>query len=84
MLALVRSQIDVGDRPLEERQHGTLDPGRVACEREDRPVVRLIGRVIEEADAWRRADRFCHRRDRVGASAFADVRNALDQGHRNC
>ena len=79
MLAAVRAEIDVGDRALEQRQHRPLDAVRVAGEREDRSVVRRVGRVVEQADAAHRADRGGHRRDDLGTPPFADVRNAFDQ-----
>ena len=52
---LWRAQIDVGDRALEQRQHGALDAGGVAREREHRSVVRRVGGVVEQADARPRA-----------------------------
>ena len=53
MFAAVLAQIDGLDRDLEERQDGRLDGGRVAGEREDRPVVRRVGGMVEQAHAWR-------------------------------
>ena len=79
MLALVGAQVDIGDRALEERHDGALDPGGVADQREDGPVVRRVRRVIEETHARHPPDGAGHRGDHVRAASLADVGNALNQ-----
>ncbi len=79
MLAAMRAQIDVGDGALEQRQHGALDAGCVADQREHGSVVRRVRGMVEQADAVDRADRGGHRRDDLGPAALAHVRNAFDQ-----
>ena len=82
MLAVVRAQIEIGDRALDEREHRLLDANGIAGEREHRAVVRGVGGEVEEADARHPPDRVGHGRDDLGPPALADVRDTLDQ-HRN-
>ena len=51
MLALVCSQIDGGDGGCEEREGRRLERRRIPDEREDRTVVRGVGRMVEQPHA---------------------------------
>ena len=55
---------------------GVLD-GR--DERDDGAVVRLIRRDVEHGDAVDGGDRVANGGDDLGAAAFGEVRNALDE-----
>ena len=79
MLAAMRAQVDVGDRALDERHDRLLDARGVADQREHRPVVRRVGRVVEQAHALHAADGVGHRGDDLGPPSFAHVGNAFDQ-----
>ena len=68
MLAAVLAQIDGLDGDGEERQRRRLDRGGVAGEREDRAVVRRVGRMVEQADA--------------GVARIACARRSMTSGRR--
>jgi len=79
MFALVRAQVDVGDRALEERHDGALDSGGIADQSEDGPVVRWVRRMIEQTHTRHPPDGAGHRGDHVRAASLADVGDALNQ-----
>ena len=82
MLALVRAQVDVPRRACSYIASIAAFSGRgVAGEREDRTVVRRVGRIVEQAHARHRADGGGDRLDDLGPAPFADVGNALDDWH---
>ena len=56
MLAAMGAEVDVGDGPFEERQHGLFER-TIADEREDRAVVRRVGGVVEQAHAGHARER---------------------------
>ena len=76
----VMTKIDSLDRCREQAQHRRLKLCGLCHERIDRPVVRRIGRLIEQTDA-RRCNGSRHRRDDIDAASLADVRDALDEWH---
>ena len=81
VLAAMRPQIDVGDGARDQREDGVSDALGVARQRENRAVVRRIGRMVEQAHAGDAADGDRHLVDDLGPAALAHIRNALDYGH---
>ena len=81
MLAGVVIEVDVFARRAnagERGVDGVLD-GR--DEGDDGAVVRLVGRDVEDGDAFDGGDGVANRGDDFGAAAFREVRNALDEAH---
>ena len=81
VLSLMPPQIDPGEGGLEERDHRRRQRVAIAGKGQDGAVVRGIRLQVEEADAGNRAHRGADGLDRRGVPAFADVRDALDDGH---
>jgi hypothetical protein len=78
MLAAVRSQVDAGDGALVHGEHGRLDGGRVAGEREDGSVVGRVRRIVKQAGAADAANRLRDGLDDVRPAPLAHVGNAFD------
>jgi hypothetical protein len=80
MLAGVPAQVDERNRRLEQVEYGRLHLGGRAREGVDRPVVRCVRLDIQQAGAAL-LHRLGARLEHLGAPAFADVGNALDDRH---
>ncbi len=81
MLTAVLAQVDRLDGDSKERQGRCFDCGGISGEREDRPVVRRVGRMVEQADAWGRANRLRQALDDLGPAALTDIRDGFDDRH---
>ena len=81
VLAAVLPEVDRREASLEQREHGRVQRGGVAGERDDRAVVRGIRRPVEQVYARGGGDGVDDIADDVGTPAFADVRDALNDGH---
>ena len=81
VLALVRGEVDelarlgdAGERGVHRGLHGR-------DEREDGAVVGRVGRDVEDGDAVDGRDGVADRGDDLGAAAFGEVGDALDELH---
>jgi hypothetical protein len=81
MLAAMRSEIDRGERHLEEGEHGVLNSDGVTRKRVHRAVVRGIGRHVEQLRARHALDGAGEPGDDLGPASFAYVGNAFDHRH---
>ena len=81
VLARMRPEVDRGNSGVVERENRGLHRGLVADERDHRPVVRAVGRMVEHAHAGRGADGGDDPLDDLGPAAFADVGDRLDDRH---
>jgi hypothetical protein len=82
MDAAMMAHVDGGDRALEQAEDSLLQRGGLAGDGEDRPVVRRIGRAIEEHHAGDCADARRKGVNDLETRAFAHVRHALDNHRR--
>ena len=82
MLALMSREVDevTGLRDASERSLGGALDRR--DERDHRPVVRCIGRHVEQVNRLDGGDRIANGLDDLGPAAFGEIRNALDELHR--
>ena len=76
------AQIDRVERGVEQGEDRLLHRLGLAGEREHRPVVGRVGRSIQQPDAIDRHNGLGDRVDDVRPAALADVRHALNQGHK--
>ena len=81
MFAGVRAEIDVRDDRLEEGEHRLLDRAGVAGERQHRPVVRRVGRVVQHPDARHLPEPGDGPLHHLRPSPLADVGHAFDNRH---
>ena len=81
MNAGVPAEIDQLHGVCCERDGGIREVRRITGERQDRPMVRGVGRAVEQTDALDAADCFRERVHDRRIASLADVWNALEERH---